>query len=180
MGFWDIFQRKVKDNRINHDLDSEDRELSLKTRQAKAALREKQFELEAANLELKSELERTKLDYQLEKAKQDLEDLRGDDDTPENTDDSILDKMLLTFMTTILTKNNTPVSVPVTSGIVTTSPTITQEQIQEFWSKLPKAQQKQIKKLNDLELSRAIDTYLPATLNDKDKDKVKSFIKAQK
>jgi hypothetical protein len=175
MGLFDIFRQK--DARANHDFDNEDRGLSLRLRQQKAALKEKQLELETANLELKSELERTKLEIDLEKTKLQLDDLRGieeEEDTPEG---SAIDKMFMLFMTQLMNKNNTPVSAPVSS--VTEYPSLTQEQMQEFWDRIPKNQQKQIKRLSITQLDNAVSTYIP-NLTDKDKDKVREFIKAQK
>lgn len=185
MGIFDFLQhREQPDARANHAFDTEDRDLSLKIRKQRAELKERQLELENANMELKAELERMRIETQIETTKQQLAELKGYDDE-EIVDDegSSLDKMLMLLLTQIMSKNNTPVSAPniPSQSLVTppTQPEITTEQIQDFWGKIPKPQQKQLKKLKDTELSDVIQRYVP-TLSDKDKDKVKAFVKAQK
>ena len=175
MGLFDVF--KQKDNRANHDFDSDDRNLSLKLRQQKADMKQKQLELETANMELKAELERTKLEIDLEKTKLQLDELRGVDEQDISEDTSI-DKMFMLLITQMLAKNNTPVSLSA-SEVVTPPQTITETEIQVFWDKIPKPQQKQLKKLNEAELTKVVQQYLPQ-LNDKDKDKVKEFVRNQK
>lgn len=125
--------KKIVENRNNHQFSEEERELSLERRRLNAELK---------RLEQKKRIEETK--FELEQLKNEL---YGEEDT-EIDNDNGLETQLLSLLAPLLMKKQTEQPTeqqqPVNMKI-----DLTTEQIKEVLNSIPKAVLKKIKKLDD-------------------------------
>jgi hypothetical protein len=161
MGFWNIFKRKEKDNRTNHDFNEEDRNLSLEIRKQKAEL--KRLELERESELRKLEFEKRKIQLQEE-----IDELKGEDFEDYEEEGSSSDAMLMMLLSKVLGNS------PQTTAETHTSPLnnsqvsavdFSEEQIKEIWEKLPNSYKKYAKGLTEESLRNLIKTQIPTASN---------------
>jgi hypothetical protein len=159
MGLFDIFKRK--DNRYNHVLTEEDRQKALDTRAANKDLKEREQELKLAELELRSKLRQEELKLRLEDVKQQLCDFTEEEDEEESPNNA--DSMLMTLLTSILNKQQPQTVQPTPNGEVnsTSEVSLSDEQLTELISNVPKKFLKIGKKMEEGTLKTLISQQLP-------------------
>lgn len=157
---------KRKDNRINHDLTEEDRQLSLEIRQTRAEIKK---------LELEREAELARLEFQAQKLEleQEIAEMKGEE--PNGDMNNIFMNGILSPVLQRLTNpqmpggSNKPPTMP---GVVD----LTTEQIKGFIEQVPKNYRKQAKNLDHLQLTNIIKGYIP-NISDKSLNETISLLK---
>jgi len=149
---------KKKDPRINHDLTDEDRALGGQNRLSKLEIARRKAELDLQLQELRAENERIKVEIQIEQAKQQLDELRGDDsdDIDDNTGTSFEDTLLATIAAKIMggsqVQNTTPIQ---------PQQQVTDTQILDYWYNLDNGIKKYILSLSDQEIAEELRMRIP-------------------
>lgn len=144
MGLLNWFKRE---KHPSNNFNDEDREYAIRAREQKRLLKEKREELELATLELKAKKDQIKLDLEIQKLQQELEDMQSDDEDlsdmmpePENAED----KMLAVLLSKVL--NQTPVATSIAPTPLATSKdsapstgvSISDEEIDKYIATIPK------------------------------------------
>jgi len=157
MGLFDWFKRK--DNRANHSFTDEDREHSREIRKQKLEILQAEKELKLLEIQREKEL-----------IQQDIQDLIGDDEEEQ----SPFEKMLIPILQPMLMKMNNPQSQQVqesphyqNNNSFVSSPelvgnTLSNDELQILWNKLPENYKKYVKRMNDEELRVFIISQVPA------------------
>lgn len=141
MSIFDWFRKKKEPN---HDLNDNDRELSLTTRRQAAQLKQARAQLELERLKMEHELE-------MERMQAELDDLRGDDEDDDDNDagdnsDALLAGILAKIM---FGQQQTPVQV---NANLPAKRAYSNEEINLLLEKIPKGLRKQIAGMSDAQL----------------------------
>jgi hypothetical protein len=144
MGILDIF--KKRDPRNNHDFSLDERQLAAERTNTKFQLTKRKAELEI---------------QQLERVRQDLEELRGDD-YEEQQGSNPEDTILATLLTKVLAGSSTQAVHAAPIITTPTAPTYTDDQILDLWNSQDKKTQKMILAMPNNQIARIIKERLPS------------------
>jgi len=162
MSIFDFLKRTKYPDK--HELIQEERETGGETQAIKVSLKRLRAELEMEKIKLEAERDRIRIQAEIEKARQDLEDLQGDDeDYEEDGGGRSTEDALMTMLLSKVMGGQQQPAPQITQAAPAPAPKVDLEdqQIAGVWNSLSKHHQQIAKRMNDDQLKVIIEANLP-------------------